>query len=172
MEDSQSTPVPRKRRRFSRAIIMPALLIFAYGALVIFNLFTKPAAELGINNGRLAACPDSPNCVSSQAEPKDDVHYVEPLPVSPDSDLPVKEVTEKLKDIVDGMPRTKLIEQKDNYLRFEFTTTILRFVDDVEFFVTDDKIHVRSASRIGRSDLGANRKRVESIRQTWQSASE
>ena len=149
---------------------MPALLIFAYGALIIFNSFTKPAAELGINNGRLADCPNSPNCVSSQANQNDDVHYVEPLTVPPDSDLPIKEVTEKLKDVVEAMPRTKLIEQKDNYLRFEFITTILRFVDDVEFYVTDDKIHVRSASRIGRSDLGANRKRVEAIREKWKNA--
>ena len=170
MKETSTDPPPKKRRRFSRVIVLPLLLLIAYGALVIFNSFTKPAADLGVNNGRLAPCPDMPNCVSSQASQSDKTHYIEALTFPIDSNLSIKEVTAKLRDMVDAMPRTKLIEETEDYLRFEFTTAVLRFVDDVELYVTEDKIHVRSASRIGRSDLGANRKRVETIRNKWETA--
>jgi len=72
----------------------------------------------------------------------------------------------ELKSIVERLPRTEIIEQKDGYLNAEFCSAIFRFVDDVEFLVEPEsqRIHFRSASRVGRSDLGANRKRMELIR--------
>ncbi len=72
----------------------------------------------------------------------------------------------RLKKVILSKPRTSIIEEKPNYLRAEFTSRIFRFVDDVEFLFDDSLkyIHVRSASRIGRSDLGVNRKRIEEIR--------
>ena len=64
------------------------------------------------------------------------------------------------------LPRAKLVEEDEDYLHYEFTSLLLRFVDDVEFVFDDATrtIHFRSASRTGYSDLGVNRRRMEEIR--------
>ncbi len=71
-----------------------------------------------------------------------------------------------MKAIIGGLPRTKLIEEEDGYLHYEFTSLLLRFVDDVEFLFDEGSkaIHFRSASRVGYGDFGVNRRRVEDIR--------
>jgi uncharacterized protein (DUF1499 family) len=126
---------------------------------------TKPAG-LGVKDGRLAPCPPTPNCVSSQSA--DPEHAVEPLrfTTSPDQAM------ERLKKIITGMTRAKIVEERDSYLHAEFTSLIFRFVDDVEFYLDADKklIQMRSASRVGRSDFGVNRKRVDEIRTLWNEA--
>ena len=65
-----------------------------------------------------------------------------------------------------GLPRTKLVQEDDSYLHYEFTSLLLRFVDDVEFLFDDETktIHFRSASRMGYGDFGVNRRRMEDIR--------
>jgi uncharacterized protein (DUF1499 family) len=74
-----------------------------------------------------------------------------------------------LKKIIQQMKRTRIVTEADNYLYVEFTSALWRFVDDVEFSFDDASktIHVRSASRLGKSDLGVNRKRIEMIRTAW-----
>ena len=74
---------------------------------------------------------------------------------------------ERLQAVLEATPRIQITEHNDDYLRATATTRILRFVDDLEFLYQpgEDLIHVRSASRVGHSDLGANRNRVEEIRQ-------
>ena len=71
-----------------------------------------------------------------------------------------------LKAIVESTPRTNIVEIRPDYLYAEYTSALLGFVDDVEFFFPPGGhlIHVRSASRLGYSDLGANRRRIEAIR--------
>jgi uncharacterized protein (DUF1499 family) len=71
-----------------------------------------------------------------------------------------------LKTVIAGLPRTKLVEEDDTYLHYEFTSLLLRFVDDVEFLFDDETktVHFRSASRTGYGDLGVNRRRMEDIR--------
>lgn len=120
----------------------------------------KRPSNLGVQDGRLAPCPNTPNCVSSQSA--DTVHKIEPLTYKSSSE----EAFAKLKQAIASLPRTKIITQSPNYLYAEFTSTIMRFVDDVEFYLDADTkvIHVRSASRLGQSDLGVNRKRIETIR--------
>lgn len=115
---------------------------------------------LGVKDGQLAPCPDTPNCVSSQAT--DAGHAIEPLTY----DTAPAEAMRRLRQVVGAMPRTRVVSAADDYLHVEFTSAILRFVDDVEFHIdaANRRIHVRSASRVGRSDLGVNRKRVEAIR--------
>jgi uncharacterized protein (DUF1499 family) len=75
-----------------------------------------------------------------------------------------------LKKIIERMDRTMIVEETATYLHIEVASALFGFVDDVEFFVddTEKKIHVRSASRLGYSDLGVNRRRVERIRQAWE----
>ena len=114
----------------------------------------KRPDNLGVRNGRLAACKRSPNCVSSQANPSDLEHYIAPIHGSMDA----------VRAALERVPRATLIEDKGNYLYAEFRTRLLRYVDDVEFFFDGTVIHVRSCSRLGRRDFGVNRRRVETLR--------
>lgn len=108
----------------------------------------------------LSPCPDSPNCVSTQAT--DEGHAITPFRYKK---LRV-EAKEALKAVINSLSRTKLVEEDESYLHYEFTSLLLRFVDDVEFLFDDDTktIHFRSASRTGYSDLGVNRRRMEDLR--------
>lgn len=112
------------------------------------------------NLGQFAPCPDSPNCVSTQSP--DENHDIDPIPYPGTKDNAKK----RLLQIIHSMPRTRVIVDNQDYLHVEFTSRIFRFVDDTEFYlaVEDAMIHFRSASRLGYSDLGANRKRMETIR--------
>ena len=132
-------------------------------SLLIFTGCTGTMPKLGIENGRLKPCPKTPNCVNSQI--KDEKHFIEPILITA---TPPEAKTYILK-ILNELNQSKIIEVDDNYIRAEFTSKIFRFVDDVEFYFPDTKsqelfIHVRSASRVGYSDLGVNRKRIEQIR--------
>ncbi len=122
---------------------------------------TRPDT-LGVKAGQLAAVPSSPNCVSSQAPEADAEHYIAPLKFSGSAG----EAIAKVKSIVTGMERTEIITEDSSYLYAEFTTKLMGYVDDVEFYADEaaKTLHVRSASRLGKSDLGLNRQRVESIR--------
>ena len=108
----------------------------------------------------LTPCPASPNCVSSLAS--DENHYVAPLAGAGD----VATTIERLTDVLDDISRVKWEQTAPNRITATFKSLIFRFVDDVDFFVREDgTIDVRSASRIGYSDLGANRRRVEDLRE-------
>ncbi len=135
--------------------------IFIGVILFMFNCAGTRPSNLGATNGKLISCPDSPNCVNSQMD-KMDSHFIEPLKYSKD----LKEATGDLKTLISKIPKTNLIVEKEAYLYFEFTSKLMGYVDDVEFYFDDlnKTIHVRSASRLGKSDLGVNRKRIESIR--------
>ena len=127
-----------------------------------FNLAGDRPTNLGVKEGKLAPCPTSPNCVISQGD-EDAEHAIAPLAYSGD---PAQAIA-KLTAIVKAMPRTTIIESTDSYLYAEFASQLLGFVDDVEFYLdpAESVIQVRSASRLGQSDLGVNRQRVEAIRQ-------
>lgn len=114
--------------------------------------------NLGARGGLLAACPASPNCVSSQAA--DEKHRVAPLAFSGDPDTAFA----RLKLVLGQRSDTTIRDESPDYLRVELRT--LLFVDDGEFLLdrTHNLIHVRSASRLGYSDLGKNRGRMEEIR--------
>lgn len=126
--------------------------------LSMLPLLTACAGEapqnIGVQDGRLTPCPDSPNCVSSYAS--DEQHGIAPLRASLD----------QIEAILIATDRTNIVERSDNYLYAEFTTRLMGFVDDVEFLYDEAAgvTQVRSASRLGYSDLGANRNRIEDIR--------
>ena len=112
--------------------------------------------DLGLKDGYLRPCPSSPNCVNSMVN-DDEVHRIEPF----------RGVSlEELRELLQNEESVEIITDHENYLHAEFTSLIMRFVDDVEFFsiAEEQVIHVRSASRLGSSDLGANRRRVEGLR--------
>lgn len=132
-------------------------------ALVTAGCSGVRPANLGMKDGRLAPCPASLNCVSSQSS--DRAHAVDPLTYDGTS----SSAMDDLKQLLRGMKRVRLVSEQDRYLHAEFTSALFRFVDDVEFFINEPlhRIDVRSASRLGRSDLGVNRKRIEKIRERW-----
>lgn len=123
---------------------------------------TRPS-HLGVREGRLAPCPNSPNCVATQsADPK---HKIDPLIYTSS----MEEARDRLEKIVRAMPRTRVVSLEGDYMHVEFSSRLFRFVDDVEFWLDDENklIHFRSASRKGYSDLGVNRKRMEKIREQF-----
>ena len=121
-------------------------------------------ANLGAKDGRLAACPASPNCVSSQAG--DERHRILPFAFTGDPDA----AFDRLKQVLARRKDTTVIEEQAGYLRVELRTTF--FVDDGEFLLDRERqvIQVRSASRLGYSDLGKNRSRMEEIREQFAQA--
>jgi uncharacterized protein (DUF1499 family) len=119
------------------------------------------------DGGALAPCPASPNCINSQST--DSVHAMPPLTYAGGQDSAMVELVR----VINSLKRTKIITRKSDYLYVEFTTALMRYVDDVEFYFNDAKktIDFRSASRIGYSDLGVNRKRMLEVTKRFASAS-
>ena len=108
----------------------------------------------------LAPCLSSPNCVSTQAQ--DEGHAIAPIRYRKSR----AEAKEALKEVIRSLPRAKLVEEDESYLHYEFTSLLLRFVDDVEFLFDDEAktVHFCSVSRTGYGDLGVNRARMEQVR--------
>jgi len=148
-----------------KTVALIAVLAVAGWVLTMYVLSAmgKRPDNLGVNEGRLAACPSSPNCVCSQDE--DAGHAIEPIAFTTDAD----EAWAKLKKVLAERPRTRVVSESENYLHAECTSLVFRFVDDLEFQLDREskRINVRSASRVGRSDLGVNRRRVEEIRKAF-----
>jgi uncharacterized protein (DUF1499 family) len=117
-------------------------------------------AGLGVEGARLAPCPASPNCVSSDAG--DERHAVADLELA----APAPEAWRAAREAVAALPRTRTVAESEGYLHAECRSALFRFVDDLELHLRADagRIAVRSASRVGRSDLGVNRRRVEDLR--------
>lgn len=144
-------------------------LIIALGVLVVVGFFVlrwlaeraSPMPDnLGVENGRLAPCPDSPNCVATNAT--DDLHAIEPYTFAGDAAA----ARDKLLAIIDADANATLISSTDTYIHAEYRSSLWRFIDDVEFVIDEatNTIQFRSASRLGYGDMGANRSRMEAIR--------
>ena len=116
--------------------------------------------DLGLRDGRLAACPTSPNCVSTEA--RDDGHRTDAFLLA----MPAGAAWTAAREVVAALPRTAIVTATDDYIHAESTTPLLRFVDDLELqlLATQGRIAVRSVSRTGWSDLGANRERIWELR--------
>jgi uncharacterized protein (DUF1499 family) len=120
----------------------------------------KRPAGLGVRDGKLKPPASAPNSVSSQAA--GGYHRIAPLTYQGSQ----AQAMSKLKSIIATTPNTRIVENTPDYLYAEYTSAVLGFVDDVEFYFPAGvhSIEVRSASRLGYSDLGVNRKRIEAIR--------
>jgi uncharacterized protein (DUF1499 family) len=152
----------RKLLRVAAVLVALSALIIAIGAPMGLFSGTRPD-NLGVHDARLAPPRRTPNNVNSQIDRKADAeHYIEPLRYAGDA----RQAWLALRRVVDGMQRVTVVKSEPNYLYAEFSTKLMGYVDDTEFYL-DEKagvIHVRSASRLGRSDFGVNRGRIESIR--------
>ena len=119
----------------------------------------KSKKPIGIVDGKIHPCPKSPNCVSTQAT--DEKQKMEPINYSGS----LEDAKRKIITIINSLKRSKIITNEENYIHIEFRTATFRFVDDVEFLFDDKEknIHFRSRARMGYSDMGVNRKRMEKI---------
>lgn len=140
----------------------------AMGALVLAFLFGCSAdapSTLGLTDNRLAACPDKPNCVASDAE--DEAHRIAPFHVTNQPAQAAQAAAwSALKEAVAELPRTVIVTVEDTYLHAEARSRVFGFVDDLEFQLRpdDDLIALRSAARTGHSDFGVNAERLETLR--------
>jgi uncharacterized protein (DUF1499 family) len=119
----------------------------------------KSKKPVGHIDGKLYPCPNSPNCISTQA--LDDNHRMAPISLYGS----LKESKNRLLKIVKTLKRIKIISEEDNYVHIEVRTAVFKFIDDVEFFFDENAkvIHFRSRARLGYTDMGVNRKRMEMI---------
>jgi uncharacterized protein (DUF1499 family) len=145
-------------------IIIASISLLVIIAFFILGYMSHSGQAHGLVEGRLKPCPDTPNCVSSELV-SDAEHYIEPLVYSAGE---ASQVLPRLKTIIDEMGGSIQVEKPD-YLAAIFTSSIFRFVDDLEIRIdTGQKtIHLRSASRAGHGDGGVNRKRVELLKNSF-----
>lgn len=138
-----------------------AVAVAGYVALRVLVVRVSPMPDnLGVNQARLAPCPDTPNCVSSYAT--DTEHRVEPLTYTSDQTAALAALEQTLL----ALPRSQIVTREADYLHAVLRSRLMGFVDDVEFYVSEPGvIQVRAAARLGQSDLGANRRYVATIRQ-------
>ena len=140
------------------ALVAGLIVLGLIVTMATFSLLSRKPDNLGLREGRLAPCPATPNCVCSLDN--DAGHAIEPLRFTDAPDA----AWQRLQRVLAAQPRCGIASDDGTYLHAEFASLLFRFVDDVEFHRGDGLIHVRSASRAGRGDLGVNRARIEAIR--------
>ncbi len=146
------------------------IVLLGVGGILLFRQQLVESASprpdnLGVTAGEFAPCPSPPNCVSSQAA-ADDRHRIEPISFEGDP----AEAYQTLLNIVQEMPRTDVIETVDNeYIYAEARSAFWSFIDDLEIYIDAENnlIHMRSAARLGESDMDVNRQRTDMIRQLF-----
>lgn len=142
-------------------MLLISLLVMALIALFIIARVSQNGQAPGITDGRLAQCPATPNCVCSEYD-DDRAHFIEPLELPAETAMALARVRAAI--IEQG---GTILSERADYLAATYTTPLLGFVDDLEVRIdaAEGLAQVRSASRVGHSDLGANRKRVERLRE-------
>ncbi len=151
------------------ALVVIALLVIT-GLLAgqLGLLKGTPPSDLGVRDGRLKPPSNTPNSVSSQASlypdhPQRAYADIAPLPLKGGANATL----DRIASIIEAMEGGRIVTREPGYIYAQFTTRIMKYVDDAEFWFdpSAEVIQVRSASRLGSSDLGVNRKRIEFIRQ-------
>lgn len=139
-----------------------------FKAILILILVSSCSAprpiDLGVTDSKLSPCPDKPNCTNSFFS-DDAEHFLEAIKIVSNKERAHQKIT----GILSKNSNAKIITSTTDYIHAEYTSSLMKFVDDVEFyFGTDKRVHFRSASRSGHSDLGVNKKRIEEIRFKFQ----
>lgn len=140
------------------AILLISLLV---AAVVYININNGTPEELGVNDGMLFSCPESPNCVSSQSDLSDEQHFVKAI--SYQTSRPKMQLA--LEKYLLSTSNYRIVKSELGYLHTEVKSDLIGFIDDVEFYLPKEEnvIHIRSASRVGFSDFDVNRNRVRQI---------
>ncbi len=142
-------------------IIIVSLIVVAILALFVLGQMSQSGEANGLFETKLTKCPDKPNCICTEFV-ADASHYIEPIGFSQSN---TAEVLSRLKNSVREMGGS-IQAETGNYLAATFSSSIFRFVDDLEIRIDKDLkiIHMRSASRVGHSDRGVNKKRIEQLK--------
>jgi len=147
-----------------RKLMATLLILFVLILMGAFSMgiYSHKTPELGLIHGKLSPCPDKPNCVCSEDDTTDVHHSIQPLSTE---GIDHAAAWLRLIDIVKASGGS-IQQHSDIYLHATFTSPLFCFVDDFEarLDAANRTIHIRSASRVGHSDLGVNRKRAEKIR--------
>lgn len=145
--------------------VVLALGLIGAGQFGLFEGRTPP--DLGVSAGRLKAPSATPNSVSSQTalwpdNPQREAAAIAPFALRGDGPATIA----KIRSVVEAMPGARVVASRADYLYVQFSTRLMKFVDDTEFWFDPaaQVVQVRSASRVGKGDMGVNRKRVEAIR--------
>ena len=153
-------------RILSILVSLLAVITVVFALLGWWSARVAPAAA-GVRNGRLAECLSAPHCVCSDAGTNSDtVHWVEPIALPPLSNDVRWRV---IRDVLAASGAT-VVGEEAGYLHGTYASGLFRFIDDLELRMDDTHLQLRSSSRVGYSDLGANRKRVEDLRRRLESA--
>ncbi|HEY9200096.1 MAG TPA: DUF1499 domain-containing protein [Gammaproteobacteria bacterium] len=151
------------------ALVIIAVLVLlgvTYFAWLAYKSQQPSPSEFpaGLQNNQLSPCPESPNCINSEYA-KDHEHYIAAISYHNRS---VEDINQLLQQTI-AISGGRITELNEFYIASIYTSRLFRFVDDVEFRIDPQQqlIHIRSASRQGHSDLGANRKRAQSIKQIF-----
>jgi uncharacterized protein (DUF1499 family) len=140
-----------------RWLIAIVIVLVALIGFLFWKNLSMPKTT-GLVHGRLQPCPKRPSCVCCCHDEK--VHYIAPLPFSSEETL------DQIQGYLCKHYITQVVQRTPDYLHVVITTPVLRFKDDVEFAVDRERdvVRVRSASRVGYSDVGVNRARIEALR--------
>jgi len=149
---------------YGAGIILTILAILLVVMMFLLGRQSLSITNSGLLNEQLQACPDEPRCVSSLAT--NEMHSIRAFEVPAEMLDPVSTMAA----IIGALPRTEIIEQNEGYLHATFSSALFGFVDDLEMLKDGEFLQVRSVSRVGKSDMGVNRKRVEALHQAWQQA--
>lgn len=147
--------------------IITLLFVTAFiSYFIILGYQSRSGIPPGLKHAQLTQCPNTPNCLCSEFSEHTD-HYIDPIKISPNTAS--DELDSKLKNIITNMGGT-IKTESDDYIATTFSSAIFGFVDDFELRIDKEKkvIHLRSASRVGRSDLGINKKRIELFKKRFQ----
>ncbi|MDF1740786.1 MAG: DUF1499 domain-containing protein [Verrucomicrobiales bacterium] len=134
-----------------------------FGALFFLGAWSRANRPESVDNGKIGEVTGKPNCVSSFST--DRKYQIDPIAYQSDE----REVWGELIEAVESIPKTRIVTNEPPYLYAETFSKVFGFVDDLEIMQNEEKkiFHVRSASRVGYSDMGANRKRVEELRKKF-----
>jgi uncharacterized protein (DUF1499 family) len=156
------------RKIFKVLISIVLLLVLAAAGFMVYQgMVSRQGMPPGLVNDRLAPCPDTPNCISSE-DPDDGGHFLPPFIFTPVDDIDVRGYIAGIVEDTGGI----VTSESGDYVSAEYRSRVIGFVDDVEFRVDNlnGRVHVRSASRVGKSDLGVNPKRYQALRQAFEAA--
>lgn len=152
------------RRRRVALVALAGCIVVAL--LVGRGLWPPAPATLGLTNGSLAPCPSTPNCVHTGLRHPDGT-----AGVFLQGRILRRDMVPQLLEVVEAMPRTRVISSTDLYIHAEVRSQLFRFIDDLELLVMPDReLVIRSASRVGRGDMGVNAARVADLRQRLEEA--
>ena len=145
-------------------VLLGGFVLFVFASLFFLgrNQPTTAEVSLGVSGGAFNPCPDTPNCVSTMAAPSNRSARVEPIAISGGGEA----VIEELASWIEEHPRGSVETRRPGYLHATFSSPTFGFIDDLELYLPpqEELLHLRSAARVGRSDMGVNRERYAEIR--------